>query len=160
MLWTKLTFGKYTGKTLPQVIFEDPDWFFWAYEKNVLKGTLAKEAEQIYKKACSIRVPQEEEEKMEVEYFIQPLTHKFSHFELVPISKPLHVGSSPAFRSSKIDLSWPRSIAPYDKQGAGEMVRRVKHYLFGSSRYVMTKQRCEDFFDNDENFDLRNQSSE
>ena len=28
--WTQLTNTKHKGKTLPQVIFNDPDYFFWA----------------------------------------------------------------------------------------------------------------------------------
>jgi uncharacterized protein (DUF3820 family) len=28
MTWTPMKFGKYQGKTLPEIIFADPDWFF------------------------------------------------------------------------------------------------------------------------------------
>jgi hypothetical protein len=35
----------------------------------------------------------------------------------MPASQPLHQGSSPAFRKQVIDLSTPRSIAPYKKLG-------------------------------------------
>jgi hypothetical protein len=159
MAWAELNFEKYKGETLPQVIFKNPDWFFWAYENKLFKGTLAKEAEEIYRKACSIRVPQERKEPMEVEYIIDSRRQKFSDMQLVPISKPEHVGSSFTLRSRVIDLSLPRKIAPYDKQGGNQMIRRVKYYLFGNSSYIMTKQRCEDFFENDGNFDFTDRSS-
>lgn len=156
MAWTEVNFGKYKGKrkTLPQIIFEDPDWFFFNYEKKLFRGNLAGEAEEIHQKACSIRVPQKGTEPVEVEYIINPQTHKFSHFNLVPISKPEHVGSSQTIRLSIIDLKIPWSIASYDKQGNERLISKVKFYLFGSPKYKMTQKRCAEFFDNDENFDL------
>ena len=39
MNWTTINFGKHQGKTLPQVILDDADWFFWAYENKVLQGS-------------------------------------------------------------------------------------------------------------------------
>jgi len=35
MRWSTLKSGKYEGKTLPQVLFKDPDYFFWAIEEGV-----------------------------------------------------------------------------------------------------------------------------
>ena len=60
MAWTKLWFGKkHKGKTLPQIMFKDPDWFFWAIEKGVFKnkGKLGEEAWEIYQKARKIKIP-------------------------------------------------------------------------------------------------------
>ena len=30
LTWSPLPFGRYEGKTLPQVVLRDADWFFWA----------------------------------------------------------------------------------------------------------------------------------
>jgi len=30
MRWTTVSFGRYKGKTLPEIIVRDLDWFFWA----------------------------------------------------------------------------------------------------------------------------------
>ena len=157
MAWTVVNFGKYAGKrkTLPQIIFEDPDWFFWCYDTKKFIGNLAVEAKEIHRKASSIRVPQEGKEPMEVEYIIDSSREKFSDMKLVPISKPEHVGSSFTYRSKVIDLGVPSKFAAYDKQGGNQMIRRVRFYLFGDSKYKMTQKRCEEFFDKDENFDLQ-----
>ncbi len=58
--WSELTFGKHKGKTLPQVLFADPEYFFWAYEERVFKGGLAAEAEELAKRleSASRRTPQ------------------------------------------------------------------------------------------------------
>ena len=42
MHWSAVPFGKYKGKTFPEIIVQDPDWFFWVLPK--LYGKLAEEA--------------------------------------------------------------------------------------------------------------------
>ena len=156
MAWTRLNFGKHKGRTLPWVVFADPDWFFWAHKKGALEGALAEEAKEIYRKACAIRVPSRTalgEQEVEVEYYIHEPTGKFATFKIVPASRPLHQGASPAFRRKVIDLSVPRRIAPYDKLGGSLMISELKSYLFGSSSYRMTERRCQKFFENDSNFE-------
>lgn len=39
MPWSVVNFGpKFKGKTLPQIIFDDPDWFFWGIEKDIFSN--------------------------------------------------------------------------------------------------------------------------
>jgi len=45
MRWSAVPFGKYQGKTLPEIIVRDLDWFFWVVPK--LYGKLADEAEEL-----------------------------------------------------------------------------------------------------------------
>ena len=84
MNWTTINFGKHKGKTLPQVILDDPDWFFWAYENKIFKGALAFEAQEVYRRARSIRVPQRNGQRMLVEYIIDKPTGKFGKMRLIP----------------------------------------------------------------------------
>ena len=37
MSWIKLEFGKHRGLTLPQIMFCDADYFFWAYATGVFQ---------------------------------------------------------------------------------------------------------------------------
>lgn len=152
MAWSTLPFGKHRGKTLPQIVFSDPDWFFWAIEENVFKGPLRREAERIDARARAIRIPNNTAGSLEAEYLVHPPTGKFGNMEIVPASRPLHGGSSPAFRKKVIDLSVPRNIAPYDKLGCRTLVSSAKYVLFGSTSTRMTKERCDAFFDNPANF--------
>jgi len=50
MRWTTVSFGRYKGKTLPEIIVRDLDWFFWALPK--LYGKLADEAQELARKAA------------------------------------------------------------------------------------------------------------
>jgi hypothetical protein len=36
-MYSILNFGKHKGKSLPEILLHDPDWFFWAMENHVLK---------------------------------------------------------------------------------------------------------------------------
>ena len=154
MEWTKVNFGSKKGMTLPQVMFKDPDWFFWAYEKNAfqVQGVLAREAKEIYRKAQKIKIPQRNGEKMVVEYIIDKTTEKFGTMQIVPESRPYHKGSSTFFRSDVIDMSIPRQIYPGDKFGNQNFILALKIILFGNTSYKMTKRRCGEFFENGHNF--------
>ena len=152
MTYTPLNFSRHKGKSLPQVLFSDPDWFFWAYENGILTKVLPEEAKELYRKARSIRIPESGGEKRVVEYIIHQPTGRFGTIQLVPESR-LHLeAASHILRSEVIDLSIPRQIASYDKFGGRTLVLALKHILFGNGKYNMTKRRCEEFFENDDNF--------
>lgn len=154
MSWTKVNFGKHKGKTIPQILFSDPDWFFWAMENNVFqnRGNLLLEAEDIDYKARNIKIPNNDTNSLLVEYVVHPPTGKFSHFEIVPNDRPIHTGGSPTSRSQHIDMSMPRQIAKYDKLGCKQLLVSMKFYFLGSQSAIFTKKRSEDFFENDNHF--------
>jgi len=155
MDWTEVKKGKYNGKTIPQIIFSDPDYFFWAYENNFFKGKLLEEAKEVYSKATSIKIPQPQNgEKLVVEYAFMPSSGTFCDFKLVPSSRPQHTGSTPTFRNDVIDMSIPRQRKEYDKIGYDIFLKRLKFYVFRNSKYRFIKKNCEDFFDNHNNFNL------
>jgi hypothetical protein len=156
MPWTELKFGKHKGKTLPQVIFSDPDWFFWAYENKIFRDGQAAEAERIYQRVTSIRVPQAGDgETYVAEYVIDGVSGTFSHLEIVPSSRPRHVGTSKTHRAPVIDLSLISRICIADKSGYKQMINDIKAYVLEDSERRMTKKRCEEFFDDKKNFVVR-----
>lgn len=154
MPWTPLSFSKHKGKTLPQILFVDPDWFFWAIEEGVFEKTptLKHEASDLYDKARRIRIPDGIEDDPEVEYLIHAPSKKFGTFYIVPADRSLHQGSSPATRKDVIDMSLPRTVAHYDKTGYKLFLRCLKSYIFGKETARVTRQRAERFFDNPSNF--------
>lgn len=152
MNWTKINFGKHKGKTLPQIIFDDADWFFFAYENGYFKNGLAYEAFELYRKARSIKVPQRNGQRMLVEYVIDKPTGKFGTMNLISDGLCLaHLNVSPV-----IDFFTPRAYAGYDKTGYKNFVLALKAILFGSQSHRMSKQAREEFFNDDRNFKLAN----
>jgi len=150
MSWTPLPFGKHKGKTLPQVIFTDPDWFYWAIENQVFDGTLIWEAEEAEKKSKSIKIPR----GGRVAIYVCDDMDRFDHLEIVPKSRDENWCGPPMICEYVIDLSTPRRMKQYDKTGYTILIRQVKGILFGRSDHRMTRRRCEDFFNDDSNFIL------
>ena len=156
MNWAELKFGKHRGRTLPQVMFKDPDWVFWMHTTGFFQNSHVhgREADEIYRKSRVIKVPQTGDEKMVAEYIVDPRNHNFRGLDLVPVSRPPHKGYSITFRSSVIDMALVRQIANYDKSGYQRLVRDIKRYVLGNRSIRMTRSRCEAFFDDDANFAL------
>lgn len=155
--WTVLDFGKHKGKTFPQVMFTDPNWFFWAHENQIFKdrGRLRIEANEVFHKSTKIKIPQKEgEETLVAEYGIHPLSNNSVGFELVEQSRQPHQGSTKVFRRSVIDLSIPRQIEGYDKMGYKIFIANIKYYLFGDTKTKMTKKKCEEYYSTGSNFEL------
>jgi hypothetical protein len=149
MNWTVLHFGKHKGKTLPLVLFRDPDWFFWACEQKIFRAALKEEADVLQRRACRIRVPATPGRPVEVEYFFDR-RGVFSRLQVVPSGQEVHPGT---VRTSVLDFSVPRSRKGYDKGGYVLFLRGARRLLFGSSRSPATKERAEAFFSDAENFD-------
>jgi hypothetical protein len=154
MSWVPISFGKHSGLTLPQILFKDPDWFFWAIEKGALaKHGYAAEAERIDVLARNIRIPPDSSGALRVaEYYVHP-SGGIARMKFVPPRRPLHQGSSAAFRKDRIDLSVARQVrgGGMDKTGAELLLQDMKAVLFGA-KARMTRKRCEAFFDDPLNF--------
>ena len=152
MSWTIVNFGKHKGKTLPQIVLKDPDWFFWAMEDSVFekRGRLKQEANEICGKATKILIRKRHPEKWDVEYILDFHTGKFVSMEIVRKTDPRQSGT---VRRKYINLSVPRGIVNYDKFGGALLIKCFKFCVFGKSNYKLTKKRCEAFFDDDKNFD-------
>ena len=140
MSWSLVTFGKHKGKTLPQIIFADLDWFFWAVENGVFanKGALNREAADIDGKARNIR-PSQGRGEWVVKYIVHVPSEKFLSFSTVPANQTYDEGSGHIFYEDVIDLSFPRRISRYDKLGSKYMVDSLKFCIFGTRRVCTSR---------------------
>jgi hypothetical protein len=154
MKWTPLDFGKHEGKTIPQVLFKDPDWFYWALVSKRIFDQWTEykdQAYEAYRRSRNIRIPIPNKK---VEYVFDGVSGKFADLKLVDENVPRHVGTSITYRKDKIDMFAVRESKYYDKLGNELMLSAIKQILFGDNKYRMTKKRCEDFFNDDNNFIL------
>jgi hypothetical protein len=154
MNWSNVTFGKHKGSTIPQLVFSDPDWFFWACESGAFtgKGSLLQEAKYVYPRACAIQIPEKDGEKRLVEYTTDWPTGKFGTMSTLPESQADGLGAGSIWTGKVIDMRVPRNIAKHDKTGYKNFIFSLKAILFGDPGYKMTKRRCEEFFEDDRNF--------
>jgi hypothetical protein len=138
-LWTPLSFGKHGGKTLPQVLFADPDYYFWAHEEDAFScqdTDIGSEVERIYRRATAIRPPRIEGKSEYIEYLTQDGT--FAGIQLAP------AGTTSG--AATLDMSFPRSLKDYDKTGNKILVRDMKAIWFWDASRRMNRRRCEAFF--------------
>ena len=155
MSWSILDFSKHEGKSLPQVLFSDPDWFFWAYDKGVLhdrSGELQYEAEVLFQRARRMLIPKRFGSGKKVEYYAQPVTGGFANLHVVDADQTEHAGASRTTTRPYFDLSIPYQMKKYDKRGAALLIKHLKFYLFGDKDIRLTRSLCEDFFDDDSHF--------
>jgi hypothetical protein len=147
MRWTTLNFGTHKGKSLPQIIIADPDWFFWAVARGAFTGTLVAEAEDLVQKATAIKIPKRHSKRWRVEYRYED-RGSFLGFEFV--RRNSHCGHH-ATRLPYLDLSCVRRGKTYDKKGCRNLQRDFRRRYFGKNASA-TKRRCEEFFNNPKNF--------
>ncbi|TBF87945.1 hypothetical protein ELG72_37895 [Rhizobium leguminosarum] len=144
--------GKHKGKTLPQILLTDPDYFFWAMEQDdFFRGHLATEAKDIHRKARRIKIPKPDPDNWRVEYFLSP-DGKFAHFDIVESNRPPHVGSSRTSRAATLDFAYVRQTKDYDKLGYKLFIKSFKYFYFDSETARLSQSKCEAFFDEPSNF--------
>ena len=157
MSWTQLKFKKHKGKTLPEVFFCDPGWFFWVFERDIFKDRIVIEAEDLYRKVSYVKIPTFMDEEVVVDYF---WTHGniFVDFEIVPASKPINEEYYECFRDEVIDFTIVYRWNLHDRNGYHIFMRKYKYYRFGAKDFRMSKKDCEDFFEDNDNFTIEIES--
>ena len=147
--WLKLDFGKHEGKTLPQVALSDPDYFFWAVSHRIFRDPLTEQADEIAAKATRIKIPKPDPEHWRIKYQFS-YDDKFQNFSIIP-AKDADLHSSHAIIGPCLDLSVPRSFKRYDKFGYSHLLKKFREVFFEGAN--LTKERCENFFFIDANFE-------
>ena len=140
-----MPFGKYKGKTLPEIIVIDLDWFFWVLPK--LYGKIAKEAHDLARKVRAIKIPGPRRKRLEVEYLYER-DDRFRGFTFVKASGAHHSRWSTRLPHLDLSLCLRRK---YDKRGGRILLRDFRIYYFGKHKRL-TKKRCEKFFSDQRNF--------
>lgn len=58
IMWSEMPIGKYKGKTLPQLLLTDPDYFFWAMaQDDFFRGGLRSRQPTFFVKSAASRSP-------------------------------------------------------------------------------------------------------
>ncbi len=146
--WTATKFGRHKGKTLPQILLKDADWFYLGLSKGIFGGRLGEEADDIASKACRVKIPKSDPENWRIEYRIS-FYDNFSGFSVID-EKSAAYPSENSKISGHLDLSLPYGLKKYDKFGNQIMLKNFRGYYFDGKRLM--KDRCERFFLDDRKF--------
>jgi hypothetical protein len=146
-MWTTLNFGKRKGRTLPQVVLSDPNWFFWAIGKGVFNDRLGCEAETLKRRATNIKIPKRRPRDWKVEYRWDR-DDRFVGFGFVEAESGLQ---HPLFnRLPHLDLAYVRRGNIHDIRDCRRLIRDFRLLYFKGSN--LTKRRCEWFFESERHF--------
>ena len=154
--WLELDFTEYRGKSLPQIIFDDPYWFLTAVDNDVFKpevnAWLTYQALLLRDKSRIIRPRSIGRIKPIVEYHLNlnPEGIRFSYIRIVSQSKNSGVGNLP-FKMDVIDWGFPRMLNSSDKAGTESIVKETKLFFFGGD-FEISRGKAEEFFDDERNF--------
>ena len=146
--WSTLRFGKHEGKTLPQVVLHDPDWFFWAIGHNIFRDQIAEEAQEIASKATHIKIPRPDPENWRIKYQFTP-DGKFVGLGVIPTATT-DTETEYAMTDACLDLSLIHRLQKYDKFGYRMLLAKFRDYFFDGSK--LTQEICEHFFYKEANF--------
>jgi hypothetical protein len=145
-----LNFGKYDGQmSLPEAISYDPNWFFYVFENNVFAfdyNGFGKEARDLNFKARNVRIPLPRWKHWRVEYTFEHCGEVLSGFDLIEVSSPEEANPD------RLDLSVPHRRSRYRQAGDEALLRDFKIHYFGGQHGRLTRDQCEAFFDNPDNF--------
>jgi len=155
MYWQTLNFGRYKDKmSLPQVVLHDPDYFFWGSDTLAFHRRGFPEARDLAYQARHITIPKPDAEDWCVLYDFAPGTDIFNGFKIArtpaPVESPgiLFVWEPP----SLLDLSVVYGCKRRDKVGNERLLRDFRLHYFGNEHVNLSRQDCEEFFENAANF--------
>ena len=146
MTWTPVNFGEYEGDTLPQIVLDDPHWFFRAIEEKKFRGSLQREAEEVRAKATRVKMHGLRMENSWRVHYCEGFPLSVSVINLAHHSR---VSEWRGFMRTYFDLSAFRS-----KRGADAILKALKENVFGDEDMALTKERCEEFFNLEQLFDV------
>ena len=151
-MWSTLRFGKYKGKSFPQVLLIDPDWFFWAIDKRVFVGSsMESEAQDLLYKACNIKIPKSDPENWGVGYYFGD-DGRLWDMQIVRLAEFKFGRFLGGMAKDRLNLRVVRMLRGYDKGGGKILLKRFKEYYFDGSNARITRSMAEQFFSEPENF--------
>lgn len=144
------------GKTFPQIIFNDPDWFFYCYHRGDFNNNPSQksQADFVYNRARNIKIPNNEHANLKAEYVFLKKNAKFIRLDIITNETTQVDESTLVICIKHIDMLVIMQSLRFNKVENSLKLKQIKYILFFSNNYSMTKNRSEKFFSNPDNFIL------
>jgi hypothetical protein len=145
MDWHRLGHGPYSGKTIPEIMFQvpDPDYVLDGLERGEFSGAVRDEATELCRRAARIRL------EPDVVVYYQVDEGSYCGLAMVPKASPERDAcekTAAARTEGYLDLTILKRVAPGDELATMRLLRAFEYHWIGES---MTLTR---FFENPDNF--------
>jgi hypothetical protein len=148
--WQRLAGGRYAGKSLPEIMLEDPDWVLDAADTDDLDGALRAEAAEIRRRVARMRVPREAGEPPPVVFYDLRPDGSYCGMAIVP-SSDAHLAEDARRAAARtdgfFDLTVLRRIAPRDERGTLRLLQAFVYHCLGE------RMTWQEFLDDPRNFE-------
>ena len=148
--WVHLDFGRHAGKTLPELVFTDPQYFFQTLTDEIFHDDLFIQAAIINRRMKHILPPRPRPSKWE--FLIDLGSEKeFKDFKIVMIDNREHEKEQWQFRAKHLNLS---VVAEQSRAVCEKMLSRIKEEFFPEAGENLSRPDYEKFIWRNSNFDL------
>lgn len=138
-------------KTLPEIIFEDPDYFLWGYEKNIFSKSISLqyEADELYDKIRNMKIPENDDNKLVCEFCKNPKTGKL---DILQLNNCFDRDKNCVYSNRSIDISLPRNYEINPLENTNVLLPQLFKILFGDANIKPSKNLCIEYFNDESNF--------
>lgn len=153
MNWDTINFGSHCSRTLPEIMFKNPDWLYWAADNpNIRQRLNRRELHRIRARSDRIRIPCRADQPMAVRYKFD-LDGTLVSVELVP-REGCGLDSGKILTSTAIDMSLIHWVKLRGRVNTRKFMAWTRWILLGTKSRDVDRGTCEAFFDDDSNFVL------
>jgi len=148
--WAQIDRGQYESLTIPELVFRDPGYFYWALSVSLFKGQLLLEAKVVECRLRHIKVPSSAPANSV--FVIQLRDGIFRDFTIRAKSLVKVKSRSELRIASHLDLSIV-SLPNFNTDRArGKMLERVKQHFFEKEAHKLGRKDFQEFVGNPDNF--------
>lgn len=152
MYWAKVDFGTHKGKTLPEIILQDPDYFIWCIDKAIFNNhpELVDEADSLWRKMRSIKIPNNENNEMVVDYKIDNEKSEINRIILNGVDTQRDKNT--VHRAGYLDLSFAHYYSNEKRNATIKVLPEIFKIVFGEMKIRPSIVEFEEFLLNEDNF--------
>jgi hypothetical protein len=150
-MWSVVNFGKYEGKTLPEIALNYPDYFVWAQREGVFRSRgidLERQAQDVAFKASHILPPRSNPKMWEIQYAFD-LEMDFLGCFVLKTDGPEKSGFVIVRREPCFNLFYLARLNRNKRDPCNQLLGHFR-YLYFAGKSFLTRTDCEQFLDDEQ----------
>lgn len=148
--WTIIDEGKYEGLTIPELVFGDLGYFYWAISVGLFEGQLKLEADSVESRLKHIKLPLTVSPNS---IFVIQLRNGMFYDFSIQEKGSVKGNKSDLKIASHLDVSLVSCPGFHTERPRKKMLERVKQYLFTKEPHELGRKDYQVFLGNPDNSD-------